>query len=98
MEALCTCLLQTAAGVHSNTDKVWQLEEDERRSDALTDALQASPRRPMVSSSSVDLSSKRRSPFVCTATELTDTLTGCYTLLASFTVAFMDLLWTFSPL
>lgn len=34
IEALCTCLLQTAASVDSNTDKVWQLGEDEQHSDA----------------------------------------------------------------
>ena len=34
MEALCTCPLQTAASVDSDTDKVWQLKEDELNSDA----------------------------------------------------------------
>lgn len=46
IEALCTCLLQTAASVDSDTDKVWQLrEEDEQHSDAFQ-TLCNSPKGP----------------------------------------------------
>ena len=45
IEALCTCLLQTAASVDSNIDNVWQLGEDEQQLRRLPDALQP-PRGP----------------------------------------------------
>lgn len=39
MEALCTCPPQTAASVDPDTDKVWQLSEDEQHSDAFQTLL-----------------------------------------------------------
>lgn len=53
--ALCTCLPRTAASVDSDTDKVWQLGDDEQHSDAFQTLYTPHPLRATVSSSTVDL-------------------------------------------
>lgn len=43
IEALCTCLPRTAGSVDSDTDKVWQLGDDEQHSDAFQTLYNPNP-------------------------------------------------------
>lgn len=43
IEALCTCLLRSAGSVDSDTDKVWQLGDDEQHSDAFQTLYNPNP-------------------------------------------------------